>query len=191
MSLNWLAETYVPILDVVVASPGDAPRDFCELVVVLGVQLHDQRILLRRPDLVLLDRRVHVIVVALTTLLSGSPWHHLRDLGPAGTHASTDKETDDIINTRHLNKLCCTGCRPGTPPPDCHPTGQGRRRHASESFVRSSETQGGVETIQVDVKLLSAANPAQSGVPFTMKRAISPAAPNDHGWFCFRTYHYR
>lgn len=105
--MTWPADTYAPILDVVVASAGDAPRDFCELVVVLGVQLHDQRILFRRPDFVLFDRRVDVIVVALTTLLSRSPWHHLRDLGPAATHtehthAPTDRQ--DMISTGHRNR---------------------------------------------------------------------------------------
>lgn len=82
---------HLPVLDVVVASTGDAPRDFRELVVVLSVQLHDQGVFFRRPDLVLLDRRVNVIVVTLTALLGGSPRHHLRDLSPAGARIRTDR----------------------------------------------------------------------------------------------------
>lgn len=79
---------------------------------VLGVQLHDQRILFRRPDLVLLDRRIDVIVVALTTLLRRSSWHHLCNLGPAARHARTGRRTLSAPDTE-LGRG--TGCHAGTP----------------------------------------------------------------------------
>lgn len=73
-----------PVLDVVVASAGDAPRNLGKLVVVLRVQLHHQRVFLGAPNLVLLDGGIHVVVVPLAALLGRSAWHHLGNLGPAG-----------------------------------------------------------------------------------------------------------
>lgn len=81
-----------PVFDVVVASAGNTPGNLGELVVVLRVQLHHQRIFLGTPNLVLLDGRIDVVVVPLTALLGGSPWHHLRDLGPADESGTRTKK---------------------------------------------------------------------------------------------------
>lgn len=72
-----------PVLDVVVASAGNAPRNLGKLVVVFRVQLHDQRIFLGAPNFVFLDGGVYVVIVPLTALLGRPPWHHLGNLGPA------------------------------------------------------------------------------------------------------------
>lgn len=71
-----------PVLNVVVASARNTPGNLGELIVVFSVQLHHQCIFLGAPNLIFLDRRIDVIVVPLTALLGGSPWHNLRDLGP-------------------------------------------------------------------------------------------------------------
>lgn len=76
------AREHIPVLDVIIASPWDVASDFCELVVMLGVQLHHQRVFFSSPYLILLDSRIDVVVVALTALLGGTPGHDFRDLGP-------------------------------------------------------------------------------------------------------------
>lgn len=89
----------LPILYIVVASAGNASCDLGELVVVFSVQLHDQRVFFSRPNLVLFDSRVYVVVVALTALLCGAAWHHLRDLGPAAKNTYRGRKGGSDQNT--------------------------------------------------------------------------------------------